>query len=162
MGVHAPAIPLTGCLTPTSEYVDSVAGGIDQLLTVVYALLALSILIALMGIGYTLSAVDPRAHPRARAAADRRPDAEPAAIQVRWESGTDRRLRGAGRSQPRTGPGLGHGTSGHHRSRLRHFSMPAGQLGVVLLVGSLLGVLAGMRPARRAARLDVFDAVNSE
>jgi putative ABC transport system permease protein len=42
------------------------------------------------------------------------------------------------------------------------FSVPVGQLGVVLVVGALVGVLAAMRPARRAARLDVLDAVNTE
>jgi putative ABC transport system permease protein len=33
---------------------------------------------------------------------------------------------------------------------------------VVLLLGALAGVLAGIRPARRAARLDVLRAIATE
>ena len=39
------------------------------------------------------------------------------------------------------------------------FAIPAGQLVVVVVVGAIAGVLAGLRPARRAARLDVLQAV---
>jgi putative ABC transport system permease protein len=38
-------------------------------------------------------------------------------------------------------------------------SVPVGQLAVVVAVGALAGVVAGLRPARRAARLDVLDAL---
>jgi putative ABC transport system permease protein len=33
---------------------------------------------------------------------------------------------------------------------------------VVLLVGAIAGVVAGLRPARRAARLDVLEAIATE
>jgi putative ABC transport system permease protein len=39
------------------------------------------------------------------------------------------------------------------------FAIPGGQLAVVVVVGAAAGVLAGLRPARRAARLDVLRAV---
>ena len=39
------------------------------------------------------------------------------------------------------------------------FAIPSGQLLVIVVVGAIAGVLAGMRPARRAARLDVLQAV---
>jgi putative ABC transport system permease protein len=39
------------------------------------------------------------------------------------------------------------------------FSVPIGQLVPVVAVGALAGVLAAIRPARRAARLDVIDAL---
>jgi len=42
------------------------------------------------------------------------------------------------------------------------FSIPPAQLAVVLLVGIAAGVLAGWRPARRAARLDVLRAIAAE
>ena len=42
------------------------------------------------------------------------------------------------------------------------FSVPAGQLLVVLVLGALAGVLAGFRPARRAARLNVLEAIATE
>jgi putative ABC transport system permease protein len=42
------------------------------------------------------------------------------------------------------------------------FSVPATQLVVVLVAGAAAGVLAAVRPARRAARLDVLTAIASE
>jgi putative ABC transport system permease protein len=45
---------------------------------------------------------------------------------------------------------------------LTRFSVPVGQLVVVVLVAAVLGVLASIRPARRAAKLDVLDAIATE
>jgi putative ABC transport system permease protein len=42
------------------------------------------------------------------------------------------------------------------------FSAPLGQLAVLLVVGAIAGVLAGLRPARRAAKLPVLQAVAAE
>ena len=42
------------------------------------------------------------------------------------------------------------------------FSAPVTQLAVVLVVGAVAGVLAGLRPARRAAKLPVLQAVAAE
>jgi putative ABC transport system permease protein len=42
------------------------------------------------------------------------------------------------------------------------FSAPVGQLVVLLVVGAVAGVLAGLRPARRAAKLPVLQAVTAE
>ena len=39
------------------------------------------------------------------------------------------------------------------------FAVPAGRLLIVLAVGAGVGVLAAVRPARRAARLDVLTAI---
>jgi putative ABC transport system permease protein len=39
------------------------------------------------------------------------------------------------------------------------FSVPVGSLVVVLMVGALAGALAAIRPARRAAKLDILDAI---
>jgi putative ABC transport system permease protein len=39
------------------------------------------------------------------------------------------------------------------------FTIPVGSLGIVLLVGALAGALAAVRPARRAARLDILEAI---
>jgi putative ABC transport system permease protein len=47
-------------------------------------------------------------------------------------------------------------------SGLSRFSVPTGQLAIVVGVGAALGVLASIRPARRAARLDVLDAIAVE
>jgi putative ABC transport system permease protein len=40
--------------------------------------------------------------------------------------------------------------------------VPGGRLALVVLVGALAGMLAGIRPARRAARLDVLAAIAAE
>jgi putative ABC transport system permease protein len=45
---------------------------------------------------------------------------------------------------------------------LTRFSVPVGQLVVVVLVAGALGVIASIRPARRAARLDILDAIAVE
>jgi putative ABC transport system permease protein len=39
------------------------------------------------------------------------------------------------------------------------FAVPGGRMAVVLVVGAVVGVLAAVRPARRAAKLDVMDAI---
>ena len=40
-------------------------------------------------------------------------------------------------------------------------SLPLGRLGLVLLLGVVLGVLASLIPARRSTKLDVLDAIQS-
>ena len=42
------------------------------------------------------------------------------------------------------------------------YTIPFGQLIFVLIVGGIVGVLAGWRPARRAAKLDILQAIASE
>jgi putative ABC transport system permease protein len=42
------------------------------------------------------------------------------------------------------------------------FAAPVTQLAIVLVVGAIAGVLAGIRPARRASRLNVLEAIASE
>ena len=39
------------------------------------------------------------------------------------------------------------------------FAIPVSQLAVIVVVGAIAGVLAAVRPARRAARLDVLNAI---
>jgi putative ABC transport system permease protein len=41
------------------------------------------------------------------------------------------------------------------------FSLPVGQLGLILLAGVVLGFLASLIPARRSTRLEVLDAIKS-
>ena len=41
-------------------------------------------------------------------------------------------------------------------------TVPAGALFAVLLVAALVGILAGIAPARRAAKLDVLTAIAAE
>lgn len=144
------------------EFVDSVAGEIDALLNVVYALLALAIIIALMGIANVLSL---STHERRRELGLLRAVGQTRRqlrTMVRWESvivalfGT---VGGVG-----LGIFLGWGLFQALASQegFGTFAAPAGQLAVVLVAGAAAGILAGLRPARRAARLPVLDAIASE
>jgi putative ABC transport system permease protein len=45
---------------------------------------------------------------------------------------------------------------------ISRFAAPPGQLLTVLMAGAVVGVLAGVRPARRAARLDILGAIATE
>ncbi|MEU0966112.1 FtsX-like permease family protein [Streptomyces sp. NPDC005917] len=142
------------------EYAQSSAAGIDMMLTLVYALLALAVLIALLGIANTLTLA---LHERTRelgllrAVGQTRPQLR---AMVRWESVLVAAFGTAG------GLGLGaflgwvlvkasDGTS----DTAFAFAVPPVQLVVVALVGVAAGALAGLRPARRAARLDVLRAI---
>ena len=42
------------------------------------------------------------------------------------------------------------------------YTVPVGQVLTVLVLGAIVGVLAGWRPARRAAKLDILEAIASD
>ncbi|MFJ5773977.1 ABC transporter permease [Streptomyces sp. NPDC093094] len=145
------------------EYAGSSAGGIDMMLTLVYALLALAVLIALLGIANTLTlAVHERTRELGllRAVGQTRSQVR---AMVRWESVLVAAFGTAG------GLGLGaflgwvlvSASDGASDSAFA-FAVPPAQLTVVALVGLAAGALAGLRPARRAARLDVLRAIAAE
>src|SRR6266540_2990102 len=143
------------------QFADNVAGGVSQLLTVVYIMLALAIVIALMGIANTLSlSVYERTRELGllRAVGETRGQLR---AMVRWESviialfGTTVGLC--------LGVFLGWAlVRAAGQQDLGVFAAPLGQLGAVLAVGAIAGVLAGIRPARRAARLNVLQAIAVE
>jgi putative ABC transport system permease protein len=145
------------------EYVASVAAEIDQLLALIYALLALAIVIALMGIANTLSL---SIHERTR---------ELGLLRAVGQS--RRQLRSMVRGESfvvalfGTVGGLALGSFlgwaltqaiGEAEGSPMPFALPAGQLLVVLALGALVGVVAAVRPARRAARLDVLEAIATD
>ncbi|MFF2652587.1 ABC transporter permease [Streptomyces sp. NPDC058045] len=145
------------------EYAESSAGGIDMMLTLVYALLALAVLIALLGIANTLTL---SVHERTRELGLLRAVGQTRAqlrAMVRWESVLVAAFGTAG------GLVLG-GFLGWVLVRASDstsdsafaFALPPLQLAVVAVAGPVAGVLAGLRPARRAARLDVLRAVATE
>jgi len=146
-----------------AEYAASLTSGLDMLLTVVYALLALAIVIALMGIANTLALSTwerRRELGVLRAVGQTRRQLR---SMVRYESviialfGT---LTGLG-----LGVFLGWGlveAVGSASGATSAFALPVGRLAVVVVVGAVAGVLAGVRPARRAARMDVLGAVAGE
>lgn len=134
---------------------------VDQLLAVIYALLGLAVIIAVLGIVNTLAL---------------------SVLERTREVGLLRAV-GLSRSQLRTmvrlesvaiavlgavlGVGLGliFGVSIQRATAddgIRVLSVPVGQLAVFVLVSALIGVLAAVWPARRAARMDVLRAIMAD
>jgi putative ABC transport system permease protein len=145
------------------EYARSSAAGIDMMLTLVYALLALAVLIALLGIANTLTLA---IHERTRELGLLRAVGQTRAqlrAMVRWESVLVAAFGTAGGLA--LGAFLGwvlvEASDGASDSAFA-FALPPLRLAVVALVGLAAGVLAGLRPARRAARLDVLRAIATE
>ncbi|GAA2430958.1 ABC transporter permease [Streptomyces mauvecolor] len=144
-----------------AEYAASSASGIDMMLTLVYALLALAVVIALLGIANTLTLA---VHERTRELGLLRAVGQTRAqlrAMVRWESVLVAAFGTAG--------GLGLGAflgwvlvKASDSAGTSAFALPPLQLTVVALVGLLAGAVAGLRPARRAARLDVLRAIATE
>jgi putative ABC transport system permease protein len=143
------------------EFTESIASEINQLLTVVYVLLILAIVIALMGIANTLSL---SIHERTRelgllrAVGQTRPQTR---TMVRGEALTVALFGTVG--------GLGLGlflgwalVSALASEGFTSFAVPKTSLAVVLALGALVGVLAAVRPAHRAARMDVLSAIATE
>ena len=145
------------------EYVDSVAGSIEQVLAVIYGLLVIAVLIALMGIANTMSL---SIHERTRELGLLRAVGQTRGqtrSMVRWESvivavfGT---LTGVV-----LGVVAGWGllrTMSEAEGVTTPLTVPVGQLAAVVGIGALAGVLAGHRPARRAGRMDVLQAIATE
>ncbi|MFD7320484.1 ABC transporter permease [Streptomyces sp. NPDC059875] len=145
------------------EYAESSAGGIDMMLTLVYALLALAVLIALLGIANTLTLA---VHERTRELGLLRAVGQTRAqlkAMVRWESVLVAAFGTAGGLV--LGGFLGWvlvtASDGASDSAFA-FAVPPLQLAVVALVGLAAGAVAAWRPARRAARLDVLRAIATE
>jgi putative ABC transport system permease protein len=144
------------------QYVESVASEVDAILNVVYGLLALAIIIALMGIANVLSL---STHERRRELGLLRAVGQTRRqlrTMVRWESvvvalfGT---IGGVG-----LGVFLGWGLFEALASLegFGSFAAPTGQLVIVLAAGAIAGILAGVRPARRAAKLPVLESIATE
>lgn len=145
------------------EYAQSSAVSIDMMLTLVYALLALAVLIALLGIANTLTLA---VHERTRELGLLRAVGQTRAqlrAMVRWESVLVAAFGTAGGLA--LGAFLGwvlvEASDGASDSAFA-FAVPPLRLAVVALVGLAAGALAGLRPARRAARLDVLRAIATE
>ncbi|MDQ6696006.1 MAG: FtsX-like permease family protein [Actinomycetota bacterium] len=141
-----------------SQFRATIAQGVNTFLAFIYVMLLLAVIIALMGIANTLSlSVYERTREIGllRAVGGVRGQVRG---MVRWESvlislfGT---LGGIavgvflGWALVKAGSGNGLGT----------FDPGFAQLVIVLVVGAFVGMLAAIRPARRAAKLDVLQAI---
>ncbi|MEU5919938.1 ABC transporter permease [Streptomyces sp. NPDC047141] len=145
------------------EYAAASAGGIDMMLTLIYALLALAVLIALLGIANTLTL---SVHERTRELGLLRAVGQSRAqlrAMVRWESVLVAAFGTVGGLT--LGAFLGwvlvRATDGSGGGALA-FAVPVVRLAAVALVGLAAGALAAWRPARRAARLEILRAIATE
>jgi putative ABC transport system permease protein len=141
------------------EFIEAQAGQIDQLLTLVYGMLALAVVIAVMGLANTLSL---SIHERTRELGLLRALGLTRAqtrSTVRWESVITSVLG--------TAVGLGLGTflgwglvrAFAAQEGFVSFRAPTTTLLVVTLLAAGAGIVAAVRPAHRAARLDVLGAI---
>ncbi|MDX6433555.1 MAG: putative transport system permease protein [Streptosporangiaceae bacterium] len=139
-----------------AEYTDAQTAPLDNLLAVVYVMLALAIIIALMGIANTLSLA---VHERTREIGLLRAvGATRGQIRtmIRWESLIVALFGTAG--------GLGLGLFlgwALVAAGAESFAGPVVQIVVITAVGALAGALAAIRPARRAARLRIIEAISA-
>ena len=145
-----------GDIQDRAEYTAAASNGLDLLLSVVYALLALAIVIALLGIANTLSLA---VHERSREIGLLR-----AVGQTRRQTRAALRLESVIVATFGTLVGLTLGTvlgSALYAATTDGdtATLPVIRLAVVAVLGALAGVLAAVRPARRAARLPMLDAI---
>jgi putative ABC transport system permease protein len=144
-----------------SEYVEEQTGFVDQLLGLIYALLALAIVIALLGIGNTLAlSIIERTRELGvlRAVGMTRGQLR---STIRWESVVIA-LQG-------TVLGLVVGVffgwalvEAMADEGLNTLDIPYTTLAVVVVLAAVAGIIAAVLPARRAAKLDVLRAIVSE
>ncbi|GAA3396387.1 ABC transporter permease [Cryptosporangium minutisporangium] len=144
-----------------SAFIDQITGQFDTILTFVQILLALAILIAILGIVNTLalSVIERtrelgllRAIGLRRSQTTRMITVESIVISVFGA------LLGIV-----VGVGLGAAiVQALKNEGLTHFALPWGQMGTYLILSVLVGVIAALLPALRAARLNVLAAISYE
>ena len=154
------AYPSTEVLD-ADQFLEQVTGELDVILGVIYALLALAVLIALLGIANTLAlSIFERTRELGllRAVGMVRPQVR---TTIRWEA-IMIALFG-------TTLGLGVGSffgwasvRALHSEGIEHFTYPLGNIVVITVVACVAGAIAAIAPARRAARLDVLEALSTE
>ena len=148
-------------LQDRDQFTSGVVKQISQILNVIYALLAVSVLIALIGIANTLSL---SIHERTRELGLLRAMGMTRAqlrSAVRWEAAIVALVGTA------VGLLLGVGLSwilvkALVTEGITEFSVPVSGMVTVVLSGAALGVLAAVRPAWKAARLNVLEAIATE
>src|SRR5690349_9819202 len=143
-----------------AQYQASAASYVTPVLGLVYVMLALAIVIALMGVANTLSL---SIHERTRELGLLRALGQSRAQargMVRWESVIIAVFGTLGGVILGTflGWAVVRSSSG---ASLAVFAAPPLQLILFLVLGAVTGILAGIRPARRAARLNMISAISA-
>ena len=149
-----------GELLSRQEYIDEQAGQVNQLLGLIYGLLALSVIIAIVGIIITLllSVFErQREIGLLRAVGMTRSQVR---TTVRWES-VITSLLGAVLGIL-LGVGLGWVIVFALRDQgLTSFQVPVGSTIFIMVMSFVVGVLAAVYPAWRATKVDMLDALNT-
>jgi putative ABC transport system permease protein len=141
-----------------AQYLASATSGVNTILGLVYVMLALAIVIALMGVVNTLSL---SIHERTRELGLLRALGQTRAQvrgMIRWESVIIAVFGTAGGVILGTFLGWAVVRSSSSAA-LGVFAAPPLQLVLFLVLGAVTGILAGIRPARRAARLNMISAI---
>ncbi len=142
-----------------SEYIEMIGSEVDQMLFFVYGMLGVAILIALMGIANTLSL---SIHERTREIGLLRAVGQSRTgvrSTIRWESVIVAVFGTVGGIA--LGTFLGWGLLRALADQVGYgvVDIPIATLAVVVALAAAAGVAAAWRPGRRAARLDVLDAI---
>jgi putative ABC transport system permease protein len=150
----------TAELMTKSEFKGAMASQIDKILNLVYVLLAMALVIALFGIANTLALSvfeRTREFGLLRAVGMTRKQVR---STVRWESVLIALLG----TTLGTAIGLGFASSLAHaleNQGFNTFTVPVQQLAVIVVFAAVAAVAAASLPARRAAKLDVLEAITS-
>ncbi len=143
-----------------TELKDSINDQVDQMLSLVYALLALAIVIALLGISNTLSlSIVERTREIGLVRALGMTRAQLRA-SIRWESFLVALLGAAMGLMVGTFFGWAMGEALKSEG-ITELAIPPVQIAVVVLIATLAGVLASVRPAWRAAKMPILDAIST-
>jgi putative ABC transport system permease protein len=146
----------------SEEYVDSVGAQVDQMLAFVYGLLGLAVLIALMGIANTLSL---SIHERTRELGVLRAVGQTRRqlrSTVRWEAVIVAVFGTIGGLVLGTFLAWGLIEAVAAQEGFGSFAVPIVPLLLILALAAAAGILAAVRPARRAARLDILSAIATD
>lgn len=144
------------------EYLADVNRQIDQSLAFVYGLLGIAILIAVMGIGNTISL---SVHERTRELGLLRAIGQArrqTRTMVRWESVIVAVFGTLGGIAFGTFAGWATVRAIGASEGFNTFEIPVDRLAIVVVLGALAGVIAARRPAKRAAKLDVLTAIATD
>jgi putative ABC transport system permease protein len=145
------------------DLVDEITGAINIVLNILYGMLALAVLVAVLGVVNTLAM---SVHERSQEIGLLRAiglDRAGVRLMIRLESLAISLLGGV------LGVGLGIFVGWAVGELIQStgvdtwtLAVPWGRLAILLVVAALVGVVAALWPARRAAKLDVLDAVRAE
>ena len=145
-----------------AAFVASAGKPVSTFLGLVYVLLVLAIVIAVFGIANTLSLA---VYERTREIGLLRAVGETRAqirSMVRLESVLVSVFGTVGGLALGTFLGWALAQAGAKAEGLATFALPGGQLAVIVILGAVAGIVAAIRPARRAARLPLLAAIATE